>query len=317
MFNLTNQNASATSKMLEVRMELLDAKTAAERSKTKFDGELRIGDATDLSQVVFATPIFARAVEFELARKCFSAVARAHGKPQKARPGYYPSNRGQMKISRQQLVTIFPSVNQLDRENSQTEIEYSQWLEQAADALRSLISESDVDRNIIVECLLIVALRQCETSRHNNAIETLALLSEDMLKEAKQHESLAIEVLRLAGATKQAWELESQIHRESRLSHVRFGDYLRDTARVRDSEETRELFLELIEQSMDEDLMDAARDVAGDDEEFLAQIAQAQKELTTAEKEYEERVAAAQDRKNQRQEWKKTTSATKAANVQP
>jgi hypothetical protein len=109
--------------------------------------------------------------------------------------------------------------------------------------------------------------------------------------------------MRLVKQDEAVLALEQDIYTRGELDSVRFGDLLRDTLRVQGSEEALALLDELLEKSLDKDLLKAALEIGPDDTVLHERIDQLQTQNQAAQVEYKERFAAAQKRTDQRQEW--------------
>ena len=81
------------------------------------------------------------------------------------------------------------------------------------------------------------------------------------------------------------------------LSYVRFGEFVRDTASSSGSTKATELFNQLVKLSMAEDLLEAGKEVAGEDQALLKRIADLEMAKTAAAEEYQRRLRAAGQRR--------------------
>ncbi len=266
MFALTNQSASEAAQILELRLELLDPTAAADRSRQLIADELAAGVPDEVGKAIRAVPVFARAGDYELAGRCLSFALGQHGQPRLGSSSSYnyynpsSSSRNLLRVTRDDLIRMFPPA-------ADGYADYDQWLRDAAQRVSDIAD--DANPEIIAETLLTIALRQCQHDDRNEAANTLSLVTDDMMADAKQHELLAIDVMRLAGRTEQAVKLQTRLHDDKRLSHLRFGDLLRDTAAISGQQAAAELLEELVQQSMDEDLIQAASEIAAGNEDLV------------------------------------------------
>ena len=318
MFVVSSQDAAAITQLLDLRLEFLDPPTAAQRTRKLFeDSDL------DTNQLVWwnrAAEIFSQAGDEDFAAKCFKALLQRHGKPRVLPSNYYgystSNSRNLVKVTRADLIRLFPTG--ADKEVVLRYEDYGSWLDLAAKISRDLSEDPEVDREFLLEVKLLIALRQAEIGSTDDAIGTLESISKDSISQTKSLEMLAVDVMRAATATELALDLQTSIYEGGRLSHVRFGDMLRDTSSVHGGERAEELFDELVSQSMDKDLMKAALDVSEGSESFSTKVQKLQQELEKATEQYESRQDAARDRQEQRQKWqaakpKPTSKPGKAA----
>ena len=91
--------------------------------------------------------------------------------------------------------------------------------------------------------------------------------------------------MRLAGQAERALGLEMQLYAQGRLTHLRFGDLLRDMHKVNGPARAAELLDELAELSMDKDLLAAAAEIAANDESLRERAEELQAAQDKAEKE--------------------------------
>jgi Mg-chelatase subunit ChlD len=309
MFALTNQSVAEAAKILELRLELLDPATAADRSRQLFASDFTADKSGELGKAIRGVPVFARAGDDQLAGQCLAFALRQHGQPRVSASNSYnyyyssSSSRNLLRVTRNDLIRMFPAVGD-------DYADYDQWLRAAAETAISVADEAQPE--IIVETLLTIALRQCQRDQHSEAADTLSLLTDDMIADAKQHQSLAIDVMRLAGSTDQALQLQTKLHDQKRLSHLRFGDLLRDTAAINGQAAAAELLEELVGLSMDEDLISAASEIAVGNDNLIDRAKQLRSQLETAESEYKSRREAAQQRAETRKQWAADDATAKA-----
>ncbi len=311
MFALTNQSNDEAAVLLDLRREFLDQATAAERSRPLFEGESKPNNQVgELRKALRAVPVFARAGDYEYANKCLGLAIRQHGQPIPNANNavvYYVSpfsNRNLLRISRTDLIDLFP-------EQVEDYADYEAWLREASDTIGRLAGEAEPE--ILVETWLTIALRQCQQDRIEDARQTLSRITDEMMAKAGQHESLAIDILRLAGMTDQAFRVQQRLYEEQRLSHLRFGDLLRDAVAVEGQAAAGPWLDRLTEQTMDEDLIRAAEEIAMGDEELAKRAKQLRSEWQTAQQEYDQRVEAARKRAETRRQWQAETAGTESA----
>ena len=309
MFRLTKQSNLEMIVMLDLRSELLDAQSAAERSRPFVGAESSDDNLGEMNKCVAAVPVFSRSGDLDLARACLISALGKHGKPRKTRVNpyaYYSSNTlSLLKVQRRDLIRMFP-------EGDDGYTDYSAWLKQATLAIKDNIRE--LKKEIALEALLTIAMRQCERNSIDEALATLAHVTDEMLEEVKPLQLLAIDLFQLTGEHDRALALERRMLKESRLSHLRFGDLLRDTAAVDGQAAAAEVLSELIEWTMDEDLIGAAEEVAVGDDDLIQRAAALREEWNDAEMSYESRLEAARERAEIRRQWKSENS--QAANPQ-
>lgn len=308
MFRLTNQTNVEAAVMLQLRSKLLDPPDAAERSRQLVDGDPTSDDAGEMQKAIQAVPVFSRVGDMERATRCLMWLLGKHGEPRtnQANPYAYQSSssRNQLRVSRSDLIEMFPA-------EPEDYADYAGWLSEAADATNQCAVDSKSE--IIVETLLTIALRQCQRENVDAARKTLAFITDKMLSEAEQYELLAIDVMRLAGVDDRALQLERMMYEEQRLSHVRFGDLLRDTVAVEGQEAGAKVLDELVERSMDQDLIAAAEKIAEGSDALVQRSKQLRSQFNAAKVEYESRIEAAKQRMETRRQWRVEEQSSKAA----
>lgn len=305
MFELTSQNPQDISELLDLRLENLGPKAAADRSRSLFEGEVTATSTAEIGKLIRAVPVFARNGEHELAAKCLAIVLNQYGKADKpAVPAttYYgrlptANSRKVLKVSRGDIIRMFPADTSQYQDNAE-------WLAAAVATATECKENEGTSSEIIVETLLTIAMRQCENDDTKAAAETLSSIDQQWLADAPQHELLAIDVMRLAGKTEQALELASKIHAQRRLTHLRFGDLLRDKNEVDGLADAAKLLGELTELSMDKDLLAAAGEIAVDDKALLKQVTELEAAQKKAEKQYNSRRSAAEKRAETMRQWR-------------
>ncbi|MEM8669028.1 MAG: VWA domain-containing protein [Planctomycetota bacterium] len=312
MYLLTSQKNTEAVPLLSLRLELLSPTEAAERSRVLFESEQEGELFGEMRKCVQAVPIFSRANDIDYATKSLLTALKAHGQP-RANPNnayvYYSTtnNRNLLRLTRNDLVVMFP-------ESDEGFVDYDNWLATAAQAVSS--NAAELKPEIVAETLLTIAIRQCERDNQTAATETLKWITPEAIAEAKNLELLAIDVARLAGSHDQALELQRKLYQEKRLTHLRFGDLLRDTASVEGTSAASELLEELVNQSMDVDLLAAADEIAGDDESLKKRVGELRANVESAQSDYDARVAAAKERTEMRREWQKQRQKWQKANAQ-
>ena len=193
------------------------------------------------------------------------------------------------------------------------------WLAAASAAVSKCSDDKDISLDLIVETLLTIAIRQCENSDLKGAAETLSRIDGQWISETPQHQLLAIDVMRLAGQTEQALQLATKLYEQRRLTQLRFGDLLRDKKKVDGLDAAMQLFSELTDLSMDQDLLEAAAEIAEKDQASLELVTEIQAAQAKAKSEYEVRRLAAKKRSETMKRWQQEDSkklkAKKAAST--
>ena len=316
MFELSGQTPEGVSQLLELRLETLSPKVAADRSRSLFDGEISATSTAELQKIVSAVPVFARSGDHDLAAKCLASVLSHNGNPAvSTNPSYSyvnPSSRRLLQVSRNHLIRMFPADTSQYRGNEK-------WLAAASAAVSKCSDDKDISLDLIVETLLTIAIRQCENSDLKGAAETLSRIDGQWISETPQHQLLAIDVMRLAGQTEQALQLATKLYEQRRLTQLRFGDLLRDKKKVDGLDAAMQLFSELTDLSMDQDLLEAAAEIAEKDQASLELVTEIQAAQAKAKSEYEVRRLAAKKRSETMKRWQQEDSkklkAKKAAST--
>ncbi len=297
MFEVAVTDDSSISSMLDLRLEQLNPQKTAELSARLFskldDNPTGISPQLAMRGVL----LFAQAEQYQKARLCLQSTILGGTQPRQSSSPYYRTQfRGMFRMSRGQLIEMFP-------QDGTRFTDYTKWLAEAAQEAGQLITNPLCNTELAVELLLIIAIRQAEQGAANAAAMALAQLNDAALDKASKHLRLALDVMRLVKQDEAVLALEQDIYTRGELDSVRFGDLLRDTLRVQGSEEALALLDELLEKSLDEDLLKAALEIGPDDTVRHERIDQLQTQNQAAQVEYKERFAAAQKRTAQRQEW--------------
>ncbi len=302
MFAVTRRDESAINRMLDLRMELLTPAEVAERSAELF---VRLDDdplAYPIPQAIRGAQLFAQAGEFGRTLQCLSSAIMRHGKPAPQQTSYYSYGTARpLVVSRSDLIRVFP-------EDASRFGDYRAWLAAAAARNAQLIAEQTVEPQIAVELQSTIAHRQCQQDQRSAAAESLACVTKDLLSRARKHELLVIDVMREANRIDWALQIETWLHQREQLSHLRFGDLLRDTREIEGPAKAVQLADELLALSLDQDLVAAATDIATGDPDFEQRLSSLVERLQAAEAEFARRTEAAAVRKKTRQQWKAAVS---------
>ena len=286
MFEVSGQTSQNTLQLLKLREELLSPAEAASRSRSLFETAVKTKTSEDLWKLVPAVSAFARNGDHELATQCLTIILNQ-------------KKESLFQIVRDDLIRMFPKDTSNYEDNEK-------WLVAAATTAAECQKNATEKSDTIVWTLLAIALRQCESDNTTAAVETLANIDQQWLTESSQHQQLAIDVMRLAGQTERALDLAMKRYAQHRLTHLRFGDLLRDKNAVDGLAAAVELFDELIELSMDKDLLAAATEIAADDQALLERVEELQADYDKAKKEYETRQAAAKERAKTMRQWQRS-----------
>lgn len=310
MYTLSKQTPLEMIQLIDLRTELLSPDESAERSRPLLDGQLLDNDIQQMQLAVAAMPVFAQVGDYDTAARCLEFLLAKNGQPRKLSTDPYRvvisvvNSRNQLKTSRRDLIKLFP-------ETPQNYQDYREWLSKAAE-----ISAAKVDSakpEFLSELMLTIALRQLEANYQEDARLTLEQLPASAIQESELLQPLAMDIYYKAGMFEQALALENNSFDRKSLNHLRFGDLLRHTAEVHDSETAMELLPKLAAYSVDEDLLAAADEIAGEDERLLELAASIQETAKSAKEEYKSRTEAAAERNRQRAEWRKQDAAAQAA----
>ena len=284
MFELSGQTSKDILELLALRQQHLSPKEAVDRSRSLFDGESIVKSFADIKKAAGAVHLFARSGEHELATKRLTALLTQHGKPSVVetvtRSIYRTPNSTivPLNVTTDDLIHMFPKdMSQFD--------DAKKWLADAAAATAGIENAAQESSDIIVKTLLIIAIRQHQIDNAGGAITTLDMIEPQSLADAPRYHLLAIDAMRLAGQTERALGLEMQLYAQGRLTHLRFGDLLRDMHKVNGPARAAELLDELAELSMDKDLLAAAAEIAANDESLRERAEELQAAQDKAEKE--------------------------------
>lgn len=314
MFGVTKKTPQDWQAMIKLRSDEFGPKIAAERSMGVVD--LFAGNRPEVvALAINAAVMFAKANELEAAAKCLAFVVDKKGEPREYPNDPYRSvvivsnsTANQIRVARTDLVKMFPE----DKEGFE---DYSAWLKLAGKTTSGQAENATVD--FVTEVLLTISYRQCQQGETSAAQETLSLLPEAAFAESQLHELLAIDVFRLAEQPERALSLEKRAYEGKRLSHLRFGDLLRDTYAVEGADSAASILENLSKLSLDEDLLAAAKEI-GEGEEAISKLSEAlASSVESAKSEREARQNAAKDRAAERAKWKKELAELAGANVKP
>lgn len=307
MFTLSKQTPAESIQLINLRAEVLASEDAASRTRDLMKGQLKDNDIQQMQLAVVAAPVFAKVGDYETAAECLDFLLEKNGQPRKLSTDPYrvvitsSSTRNLLRTSRRDLIKLFP-------ESPEDYESYSEWLSTAASFAAS---KSDTAYpSFLSEMLLTIALRQLEAGLQNDAKSTLQSLPVDAMNEAETLHPLAMDLYHKAGLFEQALSLESKSFKRRSLNHLRFGDLLRHTYSVNGTESAKSILTELTAYSFDEDLLAAAEEVAGEDEDFFAIVTSLKDKAQAAEDEYKSRTEAAAERNRKRAEWRKQDAAS-------
>lgn len=297
MFQTAYDRHNALSTILELRHAWLPAAAAADATRKDFPSERVIRDTHDANTLIAGTNIFAADRDYKTAIGCLDAILRQHGKPlapKTVNPAQYYVNRGTKRpwlLTRQNFLDLFSA----PKEGSSNE--HKVWLNEASAAVSALRDDVTVNREGIIEALLTIAYRQMESEWGADARETLKLVDDELLAGSGKLDALVVDLLRETGLGSRAVEMQSRMQRDGRLSYVRFGEFVRDTVAANGPEMGKKRFNTLVKLSMEEDLLAAGFEIAGDDSAFMQTVRELQSQQIAAEEEYQKRLKAASERK--------------------
>ena len=297
MFNTVYDRRLALPAVLDLRHELLGAEVAAESARRDFPVEVVVHDVYDVETLISGAALFAADGDYPRAVECVETLLRQHGHPFVPRvvnaSQYYMSrsNSRPWVLSRQQYLDLFAEVG------PEAEGESVEWLERASMAVSALRADESVKRDGIAEALLTIAYRQLEAGKIEAARKTLEMLDDALLQAAEKLDLVAVDLCRKVGLTSRSVEVQTRMQQEGNLSHVRFGEFVRDTAATGGTAKASELFNQLVELSMSSDLLAAGQEVAGKDQVLLTRITELESEKSAAEAEYRRLAEAAGKRR--------------------
>ncbi|MAI74119.1 MAG: hypothetical protein CMM01_24910 [Rhodopirellula sp.] len=297
MFDTVYDRRLALPAVLNLRHELLSAKDAADAARRDFPVESVVHDIYDVEVLVSGATIFSADGDYTRAVGCVEALLRQHGKPFVPRlvnPSQYYMRRSTTRpwvLTRQNYLDLFAEADPGPASKS------AEWLQQASIAVNGLRADESVKREAVAEALLTIAYRQSEAGEAEAARKTLEMVDDELLQKAEKLNLLAIDIFRKAGVLARTVEVQRQMQQVGNLSYVRFGEFVRDTASSSGSTKATELFNQLVKLSMAEDLLEAGKEVAGEDQALLKRIADLEMAKTAAAEEYQRRLRAAGQRR--------------------
>ncbi len=310
MFAVTNQDDAAIARMLDLRMELLDPRVAADRSEHLFE---RLDDdpmAYKFPLAAKGAKLFAKAGNYVRARQCLACVVMQHGTAAPTSTSYYAGRTSAVnRVSATILTSLFPELGD-------GYLDYSGWLAEAATLAEGMIAEEKMKPEIAVLLLPLIALRQCQANHSSDASETLAAITMELVVRAKKHELVVIDVMHRVNLSDgvnfgdgpnlsdRAYEIERLLYDRNSLSHLRFGDLLRDAWEVLGKKYAIGLMDELLAKSLDIDLVLAAIELTADDPFHGQRVAEIARRRQQAEADYASRSTDAAKRKKTREAWK-------------
>jgi hypothetical protein len=303
MFDVAVTDDSSVSTILDVRLEHLDAPKTLELSVGLFAKLDTDPWSIAPQKALRGVRMFAQVGQMQKARLCLQAAIAGSTQQLRSSSPYYRSQIRQVfRMTRIDLIGMFP------RDGTRFG-DYSKWLDEASQEAVRMLTDPRFDSELAVELLLVIAVRQAEQDAASAAAVTLAALDELVMGKAKKHELLLIDVLRLAKQYDAALNLERSLYKRDELDSVRFGDLLRDTARVDGEAEALTLLDQLLEKSLDDDLLGAAIELQSDNLPLNDRIDQLRTQNQAAAAEYKERSAAAGKRDKIRNQWSAASAA--------
>lgn len=283
--------------MLELRLEHLPADEAIARSTQLFVG---LDDAAESSRPIIASGVqlFARAGQLKKAQECLRMFLH---KQTPAKTRFYRSYRApkpEVTVPRSDILKMFPK-------DGSGYGNYKAWLAGASGQISQLLSSADIERMAAIDALVVIATRQWQNDDVEGAGVTLTSIQDILAGIGGPRAALAIDVMRQAGLFEQALKLQTALHESDQLSHVRLGDMLRDTARVHGGDRALELMEKLLKESLDDDLLDAARDLPPNDSRHIERISDLRRRNHAALDEYDRRLKDRRLRQEMRAKWQK------------
>ena len=297
MFNTVYDRRLALPAVLDLRHELLSSKDAADSARRDLPIEAVAHDIYDVETLVSGAAVFSADGDYERAARCVETLLRQHGKPFVPRlvnPSQYYMSRSTSRpwvLTRQHYLDLFPEADPGPASKT------AEWLQQASVAVKGLRAEESVKHEAVAEALLTIAYRQSEAGEAEAARKTLELVDDALLQKAEKLNLLAIDMFRNAGLNSRAVEVQRRMQQVGNLSYVRFGEFVRDTASSSGAAKATELFNQLVELSMAKDLLEAGKEVAGEDQALLKRIGNLESAKIAAAEEYQRRLKEAGERK--------------------
>jgi hypothetical protein len=179
--------------------------------------------------------------------------------------------------------------------------------------IAQLLTGTGIEKTAAIDALVVIAMRQWQNDDVDGAGVTLTSIQDILAMEGGPHATLAIDVMRQAGLFEQALRLQTSLYEDGQLSHVRFGDMLLDAARVHGSDRALELMEKLLKESLDDDLLDAARDLLPNDSKHVERISDLQRRNQAALAEYDRRLKEYRLREEMRAKWQKEDKQKQAS----
>jgi len=282
--------------MLGLRLEHLSADEALKRSDELFRDLDNDADTIPVSLGVRGVQLFAQAGQLQKAQACLRVVL-CQGAPRPNPLAVSYRQPPQYRLTRSDILRIFPG-------NGSAYRDYTAWLAAASAQIAKLLDSKDIANTTAAECQVVIALRQWQHGAADATGVTLASIHDLLSKGGRPYAELAIDVMRQAGLFEQALQLQTTLYESDQLSHVRLGDLLRDTARVRGNASALELMEKLLKETLDEDLLEAARELLPDDSRHLDRISDLHRRNLAALAEYDRRVQHRRLRDRTRAQWR-------------
>jgi len=283
--------------MLDLRLEHLPADEAIKRSVELFKDLDSDAESIPLSLAVRGVQLFAQTGQLQKARTCLRVILSRGAKSHYHPFTLYRRRPPKDLVTRSDILRIFP-------EKGSAYGDYAGWLAVASGQIAKLLDSKDIDKTLATECQAIIALRQWQCGAADAANVTLASIYDLLSEDGRPHAELAVDVMRQAGLFERALQLQAALYKNDQLSHVRLGDLLSDTARVRGRTSALELMEKLLKESLDDDLLKAARGLLPDDSQHRDRISDLHRRNLAALAEYDRRSLDRRLRDQTRAKWR-------------
>ena len=291
MFVTAYDRKSALPRVLELRRDLLAVADAAAATQRDFTMPRQIHDPFDVRTLIAAAAIHAANAEHAAAVDCMHALLKQHGKPlppkvtSPAQYYYRPGTGRAWKLTRRNLLDLF------DVSSRATIEQRKAWLNAAAVAVAEYRGDSDFDQNVVCEALLTIAYHQSAAELIEDVKTTCLMLDDAMLSSAGELRALAVDLMRVGGLPEQVFKVEEMMLQDKTLTHVRFGDFVRDAAAVQGAASGRERFTQLCQLSLDQDLLAAGKELSEGDAGFAKTVVELEKAKAAAEEALRKRAS--------------------------
>ena len=293
----TIRTATSVEAIVTLREKHDTAEAVCDRSESLFSAVKQNPIGLSAPIAIVGARTFARAGRIDEAIACLRCAVLVRLVP----PDPYQSMTPPADFDQKSLRKLFP------RDGSGFS-GFSEWLNAAASEIEKLFRSGKLDGKTAVTIQLTIACRQLQTDQRDDALRTLGSVDDLLNNNAGENTLLAVDLLRRAGLTEKALQLERKLYEDDRLPWVRYADFLSDVATVDGDAAAVSLFEDLTRVTHDAKLLAAAAEFGTGNSEHQNRVEELTEARQAAERELEQRRTAAEARAETRKKWKQSAA---------